>query len=354
MKALVLAGGKGTRLRPLTYTIAKQLVPVANRPIIHFVMDQIAALGIKEVIVIISPETGQQIKEALASNPWNLTFVYVVQDEPKGLAHAVLIAKRYLGDDSFLMYLGDNLIGQSLSTFCEEFIRHKPQALILLKEVEDPKMFGVAKVDEKGNILFLVEKPKDPPSNLALVGVYMFSPVIHEAVTKITPSFRGELEITDAIQKLLDDGYSVKSYVLNSWWLDAGKKDDLLEANRVVLDEMKKSNLEGFVDETSKVFGRVVIKKDARIENTVIRGPVIIGEGTNIKDSFIGPYTSIGANCYLDNIVLEHSVVLDGAKLFGIDRLEDSVIGRNASVKKGKNNSKALRLLIADDSEIIL
>lgn len=354
MKALVLAGGKGTRLRPLTYTMAKQLVPVANRPIIYYVMDQIAKVGIKEVGVIIAPETGDQIEEALASNPWGLSFSFILQEEPKGLAHAVMVARDFLDDSPFLMYLGDNLIGQSIEGFVREFEATSPSALILLKEVEDPRRFGVAKVDPQGNVLYLVEKPKDPPSNLALVGIYLFSPAIHEATKKIRPSFRGELEITDAIQKLLEKGHSVRSHILQGWWLDTGKKDELLEANRVVLDEWVKADLQGEIDERSKIVGRVSLAKGAKVEKSTIRGPVVIGEGTAIKGSFIGPYTSIGKNCLIEGVALEHSVILDGARLLNIERLEDSVIGRNAMVASGGQNRKALRLMIGDDAEVMI
>jgi len=352
MKALVLAGGKGTRLRPLTYTMAKQLVPVANRPIIHYVMDQIHQTGIKDVGVIISPHTGEQIKESLRANPWDFDFTFILQDEPKGLAHAVMVAQGFLEDKPFLMYLGDNLIGQDIKDFVEEFQTSQPETLILLKEVEDPRLFGVAEVDGAGNIKRLIEKPKEPPSNLALVGIYLFSPSIHEAISQIKPSFRGELEITDAIQKLLDKGKTVKSFILERWWLDTGKKDDLLEANRVVLDELVKEDLKGKIDAASKVVGRVALAKGAHVERSIIRGPAVIGEGTVIKGSFIGPYTSIGNNCIIEDAALEHSVILDGAKVVNIERLEDSVIGRNAVVASEKQNSKALRLMIGDDAEV--
>ena len=352
MKALVLAGGRGTRLRPLTYTMAKQLVPIGNRPVIHYVMDQISGAGIKDVKVIISPETGEEIKKSLGGNPWGFDFSFILQEEPKGLAHAVMVARDFLKEDPFLMYLGDNLIGQDIKGFVEEFQITKPAAMILLKEVKDPRMFGVAEVNGAGNIMKLTEKPKEPPSNLALVGIYLFSPSIHEAIAEIRPSFRGELEITDAIQKLLDKGRAVKSFILDRWWLDTGKKDDLLEANRVVLDELVDRKLKGKVDEKSKVVGRVFLGEGARIEKSTIRGPVVIGEGTVIKRSFIGPYTSIGSNCIVEDAALEHSVILDGSKIADIERLEDSVVGRGATVSRGSSNSKALRLMIGDDAEV--
>ena len=354
MKALVLCGGKGTRLRPLTYTISKQLVPVANKPILHYVMDQIHSTGIREVGVIIAPETGEQIKEALAANPWEFCFNFILQEEPKGLAHAVKVAQDFLGDEPFLMYLGDNLIGESIVPFVEEFKRSDAEALILLKEVEDPRMFGVAVVDKMGRVRRLVEKPKEPPSNLALVGIYLFSPAIHEAISEIRPSWRGELEITDAIQRLLEGGKNVRSHILKRWWLDTGKKDDLLEANRVVLDELIAEDLQGEIDGESKVVGRVSLAKGAQVKRSTIRGPAVIGEGTIIENSFIGPYSSIGRSCVIKNAALEHSVILDEAKVTDIERLEDSVIGRNAFVGKGQQNSRALRLMVGDDTEVLL
>lgn len=352
MKALVLAGGRGTRLRPLTYTVAKQLVPVANRPIIHYVMDQISVVGIKDVGIIISPDTGGQIKEALAGNPWGFSFSFILQEEPKGLAHAVMVAQAFLRADPFLMYLGDNLIGQDIRAFVDEFQTSKPEAMILLKKVKNPRMFGVAEIDGEGNIKRLVEKPKEPPSNLALVGIYLFSPSIHAAIAEIKPSFRGELEITDAIQRLLDKNRIVKSFILERWWLDTGKKDDLLEANRVVLDELVSRELKGEVDEDSKVVGRVFLARRAQIKGSTIRGPADIGEGTVIRGSFIGPYTSIGNNSIIENSSLEHSVILDGARITNIERLEDSVVGRKAVVSGVDQNSRALRLMIGDDAEV--
>ncbi|RLG08531.1 MAG: glucose-1-phosphate thymidylyltransferase [Thaumarchaeota archaeon] len=354
MKALVLCGGKGTRLRPLTYTLPKQLVPVANRPILHYVMDQIHSTGIREVGVIIAPETGEKVKEALSPNPWGFRFEFILQEEPKGLAHAVKVAQDFLGNEPFLMYLGDNLIGETIVPFVEEFKRSGAEAMILLKEVEDPRMFGVAAVDETGQVRFLIEKPKEPPSNLALVGIYLFSPAIHEAISEIKPSWRGEFEITDAIQRLLEKGKNVKSYILKRWWLDTGKKDDLLEANRVVLDEFIKEDVKGEVDENSKIVGRVSLAKGAQVKGSTIRGPVVIGEETVIENSFIGPYTSIGSRCIIKDTALEHSVILENTKITAIERLEDSVIGRNAVISKSKRNNRALSLMVGDDAEVLL
>lgn len=354
MKALVLAGGKGTRLRPLTYTMAKQLVPVANRPVLYYVMRHIEEVGIKDVGVIISPETGSSIQEDLSKRDWGFNLTYILQDQPLGLAHAVKIAGDYLGDDPFVMYLGDNLIGQGIRDILESFFGSQSDAVILLKEVEDPRMFGVAEIDEEGRVIRLIEKPKDPPSNLALVGVYVFSPAIHEAISEIGPSWRGELEITDAIQRMMERGGKVESFILKSWWLDTGKKDDLLEANCIVLDECVQREVYGLVDPMSAITGRVFIEKDARVIHSTIRGPAVIGRGTLVKDSFIGPYTSVGENCLIENSSLQHSVILDGARLLGVQRLEDSVIGKNATVKKGSGNHQAFRFMIGDDSEVII
>lgn len=354
MKALVLAGGKGTRLRPLTHTMAKQLAPVANRPILYYVIRHVLEAAIEDIGVIISPETGDQVRTALAEHFPDRSFTFIVQEQPLGLAHAVRVARSFLGDDPFVMYLGDNLIGQGIGDLIETFHRERADAVILLKEVPDPRMFGVAEVDGDGRVRRLIEKPQSPPSRLALVGVYVFAPCIHEAVEAIQPSWRGELEITDAIQYLLDRGYRVQSRVLQGWWLDTGKKDDLLKANRVILDEQVHRRIEGHVDADSRVTGRVTIEEGARVIRSEIRGPAVIGSGTLVHESFIGPYTSIGRNCYLWRATLEHCVLLDGVRIEGVVRLEDSLIGRNAVLRRTFPERSALRLFIGDDAEVTL
>lgn len=354
MKALVLCGGKGTRLRPLTYTLPKQLIPVANRPVVHYVMDHLRSAGVRDVGVIVAPETREQIQDALALNPWEFAFRFLLQEQPLGLAHTLVVAQEFLGSDPFVMYLGDNLLGSGLQPLVDLFHQEHADAVVLLKEVADPRRFGVAVLDGAGRLTRLVEKPKDPPSNLALVGVYIFSPAIHEAVQEITPSSRGELEITDAIQRLLQNGGHVLGKRLDTWWLDCGKKDDLLEANRTVLDEWIRRQIDGTADQDSRIVGRVVLEPDARVERSEVRGPAVIGAGTVIRDAFIGPYTSIGQRCTIRNTALEHCVVLDGARVEGVERLEDSVVGRNASVRQDGANRKPLRLMIGDDAEVIL
>ncbi len=354
MKALVLAGGSGTRLRPLTHSIPKQLIPVANKPILYYVLQQIREAGLHEVGIVISPETGAQIKVALASGFEDLALTFIVQERPLGLAHAVKTARPFLGDSPFLMYLGDNLIGQPIADFVEAFRHDDTEAVLLLKAVKDARMFGVAEVDESGRIWRVVEKPKEPVSNLALVGAYVFSPHIHAAIDSIQPSWRGELEITDAIQKLLESGHAVRSFILESWWLDTGKKDDLLEANRAVLDEWTQRDIAGEVDEASKLVGRVSVAKGAVIENSELRGPVVVGAGTRVKDSFIGPYTSVGEDCSVTGSALQHCVVLDRARIEGIDRLEDSVIGRGTVVRRQEDGHRAYRLMLGDDAEVLL
>jgi len=353
MKALILSGGKGTRLRPLTYTTAKQLVPVANKPILGYVIEHIKDAGIKDIGVIISPDTGDEVKRYIdGGRRWGIRVTFIPQAEPLGLAHAVMSARDFLKDDDFVMYLGDNLLSHGVKDALKKFRRESPQALIFLKEVDNPRQFGVAKLDRKGHIVQLIEKPKRPPSNLALVGVYIFSREIHDAISRIKPSFRGELEITDAIQELIHMGYAVRSEILHGWWLDTGKKDSILQANTVVLDEYIKRDIRGSVDKKSQITGRVTIEKDAVVKNSIIRGPAIIGKQTEIVNSFIGPFTSIGDSVTILNSVVEHSVVLNNAFLSGIERLEDSLIGKSSRVIKNDSQHKALRLMVGDDSTI--
>lgn len=353
MKALVLSGGKGTRLRPLTHTIAKQLIPVANKPIIHYVIDSIVKAGIRDIGVIIAPETGEDVKAVIGDGSrWGVNITFIMQDAPSGLAHAVKTGREFLGDDPFVMYLGDNLIGMDISGFLDEFRAEHTEAVILLKAVAEPQRFGVAEVNSKGEVVRLIEKPKNPPSNLALVGVYVFSPEIHKAIDRIKPSARGELEITDAIQNLITNGQKVKSHILESWWLDTGKKDDMLEANRVVLDEMIHTDIKGKIDAGSKIIGRVSIGENSFIENSEVRGPVIIGTGTVLRDTFVGPYTSIGNDCLLEKTSVEFSVILDSSKVVGIERLEESLVGKKSSIIRDGSPHKALRVHIGDDSEV--
>ena len=356
MKAIILSGGKGTRLRPLTYTGAKQLVPVANKPILWYGIESIVAAGITEIGIIISPETGEEVKSKTGNGDrFGATITYILQDEPLGLAHAVKVAQPFLGDSAFVMYLGDNLVQSELDLFLDKFKSQHLDALTLLCEVENPSAFGVARVDENGKVLELIEKPKDPPSNLALVGVYLFSPEIHNAIAGIKPSARGELEITDAIQYLIDQQKSVASFKLSGWWLDTGKKDDLLAANQIILDDSIESTQEGEVDAASKISGRVHVGKGSKVHNSMIRGPVTIGENCKIENCFIGPYSSIADNTTLIDIDIEHSVILQGASLEGIsDRIVDSLIGERAHLKAAPKRPKALRFMIGDDSTIEL
>ncbi len=356
MKALILSGGKGTRLRPLTYTGAKQLVPVANKPILWYGIEGIVAAGITDIGIIISPETGEEVKAKTGNGDrFGAKITYILQETPAGLAHAVKVAQPFLGDSPFIMYLGDNLIQSQLDPFLQTFKNNNLDALILLRPVTNPSAFGVATVDEHGRVLELVEKPKVPPSNLALVGIYFFSKTIHDAISQIEPSPRGELEITDAIQQLINERKRVEACNLDGWWLDTGKKDDLLSANQIILDSCIIPAVEVEIDATTKIIGRVQIGKGSQIINSTIRGPVVIGENCHIENSFIGPYSSIADRATLIDADLEHSVILQSAKIVGIkERIVDSVIGQRAQLIPAPARPKALRFMIGDDSLIEL
>lgn len=350
MKALVLSGGKGTRLRPLTFTCAKQLIPVANKPILGYVLEQVAQTKIKKVGIITAPETGQNVEDYVADgSQWKLNVCYISQ-EPLGLAHAVKTAKRFLGSDPFVMCLGDNLTGQGLEVFVEKFKKEKLDALIILKEVENPSAFGIAQLDKEGKIIRLVEKPKIPMGNLAIIGTYLFSNKIHQAIEHIKPSLRGELEITDAIQQMINMGFSVKAEILNSWWLDTGKKDDILSANAKILDEYIHYENKGTVM-NSRIEGRVKIEAEAQVTNSTVRGPCIIGNSARIENSFIGPYTSVGNCSKITNSNVEHCVIQENVTIKDIEHLEDSLIGKNAKVASNKRN-RAIRLHVGDFSEV--
>ena len=353
MKALVLSGGQGTRLRPLTFSIPKQLIPVAGKPVLHFVIEDILKASIKNIGIIIAPETGNCIKKSLKENFPHINFQFIVQEKPLGLAHAVKISKNYLSNDDFIMYLGDNLIKGGIKKYIEKFEKEKPSAFLLFKEVENPERFGVAEFDKNGKIKKLIEKPKNPPSKYALVGFYIFSSDIFEAIEEIKPSWRGEYEITDAIQILIKKGRKVSYSILKDWWLDTGKKDDLLEANRIVLDDYAERKIEGEIV-NSLIVGRVEVKKGAKIIDSIVKGPCVIGKDTFIKQSYIGPYTSIGARCKILNSEIDFSVIMDEVEVKDIGKMSDSIIGRKAKVLKSDKLPKSLKLLIGEHSEVIL
>jgi glucose-1-phosphate thymidylyltransferase len=359
VKALVLAGGAGSRLRPITHTRSKQLVPVANRPILFYGLEAIAEAGITDVGVIVG-DTADEIMAAVGDGSrWGLTVTYIPQSKPLGLAHCVLLARAFLGNEDFLMYLGDNLLEGGVISAVDAFrgeqrrLEGPAAGLIVLKKVADPRQFGVAELDAEGHVVRLVEKPADPASDLALVGVYLFGPAIHAAVDAIRPSARGELEITDAIQHLVDEGCRVVAVEHDGWWLDTGKKDPLLQANRTLLERLER-RVEGSVDEASQVEGRVVIEAGAVIERSTIRGPVVIGAGARIVDSFIGPFTSIGDGVELVSSEIDHSVVLAGSRIVGAGRLVDSLIGEQTEVRRSVGRQGATRLLLGDHSVVEL
>jgi glucose-1-phosphate thymidylyltransferase len=351
VKGLILSGGKGTRLRPITYTSAKQLVPVANKPVLFYGIEDLVGAGIKDIGIVVG-DTRAEIKQAVgAGDRWDANITYIEQSEPLGLAHAVMTAEDFLGEDPFVMYLGDNMLEDRLAPFVKEYKENSWDCQVLLKRVRNPQQYGVAELED-GRVKRLVEKPPEPQSDLALVGIYMFNSRIFEAVHKIKPSWRNEYEITDAIQYLLDHGYHVHPRVLEGWWIDTGKLEDMLEVNHLVLDKLTPL-LEGFVDSDSHIKGKVVVDKGAEIINSVVRGPVIIGTGTRIVNSYIGPYTAINYGCTVTNSEIEHSIVLENSQVIDLPgRLEDSLIGRNVEINRSPIKPKAYKMLLGDNSKV--
>jgi glucose-1-phosphate thymidylyltransferase len=351
LKGLILSGGAGTRLRPITHTSAKQLVPVANKPVLFYGIEALVAAGITEIGIVVAPDTGDEIRRAAGDGEaFGARITYIPQAEPLGLAHAVLTAEEFLGESPFVMYLGDNLLRDGITDLVAAFREHEPNALILLTRVPDPWHYGVAELDG-GTVVRLVEKPKEPPSDMALVGVYMFAPVIFDAARRIEPSWRGELEITDAIQLLIDDGRRVESHAVSGWWKDTGQLADMLEANRLVLEDIER-RIEGELSET-KVDGRVIIEPGAHLEGSVVRGPAIIGPGARVVSSYVGPYTSIDRDVEVVGSEVEHSILLSGASISHLAaRMEASLLGRNVKLEHGDGLPKTLRMIVGDNSEI--
>ncbi len=352
LKGLILSGGRGTRLRPITYTSAKQLVPVANRPVLFYGIEAMAQAGIEEIGIIIAPETGDEIRNCAGDgSQFGVRIEYIVQDEPAGLAHAVLTAEPFLGSDPFVMYLGDNLLQGGIADLVQAFRTSQPDALILLTAVDDPENYGVAELDG-GRVTRLQEKPSEPRTNLALVGVYMFTAGIHAAARAIDPSARGELEITDAIQHLVDTGMRVEPHIVEGWWKDTGRLEDMLEANRLVLDTIE-TRVDGTLDAGSSCDGRVIVEAGAVLERSIVRGPAIIGAGARLIDAYVGPYSAVGENCVIERAEVEHSILLAGSEVRDLPaRLESSLLGRGARVARDDRQPRALRLLVGDNSEI--
>jgi glucose-1-phosphate thymidylyltransferase len=357
LKGLILSGGKGTRLRPITHTSAKQLVPVANKPVLFYGIEAMAEAGIEDIGIVIAPETGPEIEQAAGDGSrFGVRISYILQDEPLGLAHAVLTAEGFLGRSPFVMYLGDNLLQGGISDLVAAFREHEPDALILLTPVPDPENYGVAELADAapgkpGRVVRLVEKPPEPATDFALVGVYMFTAQIHDAARAIEPSERGELEITDAIQHLLDGGMRVEPHIVRGWWKDTGRLEDMLEANSLILDNLIERVEGELID--SRVDGRVVIEPGARLERTTVRGPAIIGADARLSDCYIGPYTAIGERCTISGSEVEHSILLAECSVCDLDgRMESSLLGRNVTIRRGDRQPRAYRFMVGDNSDI--
>jgi glucose-1-phosphate thymidylyltransferase len=352
MKGLILSGGKGTRLYPITYTRAKQLIPVANEPVLFRVIRAIRDAGITDIGIVVG-DTAPEIMDAVnVGERWGVNITYIQQSAPAGLAHAVKESLDFLGDDRFVMFLGDNVIQGGISPLIRQFAEGTWNSQIVLKRVPNPRQFGVAVLNGDGRIEQLIEKPKEPPSDLALVGIYMFDHHIREAVHAIKPSFRNELEITDAIQWLIEHGYAVHPYIHEGWWIDTGKMEDMLAANAHVLEEIT-PRIEGAVDGKSKVDSRVTVEKGAVVENSVIRGPTIIGEDTVIRDAYVGPFTSIYHHCLIENSEIEHCIVLENSHVTHVPaRIQDSILGRNVRLGRSALKPSALKMNLGDYSQV--
>ena len=351
MKALVLAGGSGSRLRPITHTYAKQLRPVANKPVLFYGLEAISDAGIAEVGIVVG-DTAPVIEAAVGDgSAFGLAATYIRQEAPRGLAHAVLVARDFLGDDDFVMYLGDNFIVGGITPLVEEFRSSRPDAQIMLTSVQDPRQFGVAELDAAGEVVALEEKPRHPKSDLALVGVYIFTPAVHEAVSQLTPSWRGELEITEAIQWLIDEGRKVRSTTITGYWKDTGNVADMLEVNRMVLETIT-PRVRGAVDTESELIGRVVVEPGAQVTQSRIVGPVIIGDGARVSGSYVGPFTSVAPDCAITDSEIEYSIVLRGALIQGVRRIEASLIGHDVEVTPSPKTPKAHRLILGDHSKV--
>lgn len=351
MKALVLAGGSGTRLRPITHTSAKQLLPVANKPVLFYGLEAIASAGITDVGIVVG-DTAPAIRAAVGDgSKFGFRATYIRQEAPLGLAHAVLVAREFLGDEDFIMYLGDNFIVGGITSLVEEFSVARPDAQIMLTKVTDPRSFGVAELDASGRVVGLEEKPQHPKSDLALVGVYLFTPAVHEAVAVLKPSWRGELEITEAIQWLIDAGRTVNSTEITGYWKDTGNVADMLEVNRLVLEGLE-PRLDGVVEPGCELIGRVTVEAGAQVSGSRIVGPAVIGAGTKVTGSYIGPFTSIAENCTVDDSEIEYSIVLSGASIRGVRRIEASLIGHDAEVVPAPRVPRAHRLVLGDHSRV--
>ena len=353
MKGLILSGGKGTRMRPLTYTSAKQLIPVANKPVLAYGIEAIVAAGIEDIAIIVSPETGDEIRECIKDGSrFRANVTYLQQDAPRGLAHAVLTAEPFLRDAPFVMYLGDNLLQHGITPLVEEYRSLDCNSEILLTKVPNPSQFGVAELSDDGRVVRLTEKPAQPKSDLALVGVYMFDENIFDAAKAIKPSKRGELEITDAIQWLLDHEFTVHPHIVKGWWKDTGKIEDMLEANRTVLDTFER-DVRGSIQGSSAIEGKVVIEDGAQIIDAVVRGPAIIGRDARVTHAYVGPYTSIGNGCSLENCEIENSIVLENSMIANVDgRIEASLIGKNVKITRTHRKPAAYRFMLGDNSEV--